>query len=314
MNRNLKFAGVVSVVILLAVAAPALAGGWATITVDEWPTQIVANEPVDIGFTVRQHGRDDRRLSGLSPTLTAKNTATGKSIVVNAKDEGAAGHYVALITFPEAGAWSWSIQAFSMDQPMPDLLVNEPAASVLSASPLAPNLFALTALNIAGFSFTPAILAGVLGLVFVCLAIGLAWRKRTRWALALVFVGLLAWGAGVASAASKPAGFAPPENKPVAGIVPAGKPVSQEEFGKILFVAKGCVTCHVNPRVEAAFIPFQVDVGKNLTGYVASPEFLRIWLKDPKAVKPNTEMPNLELSQAEIEALIVFLNPPAEVK
>ena len=147
----------------------------------------------------------------------------------------------------------------------------------------------------------------------------LAWRKRTRWALALVLVGLLAWSVGVASAAGISAGLAPPASKLTAGKTAAGEPaavppLSQAEYGKTLFIAKGCVTCHVNPRIEPAFTAFRVDVGKDLTNYVAAPEFLRLWLKDPKAVKPKTEMPNLELSQAEIEALIAFINPPTEVK
>jgi hypothetical protein len=40
------------------------------------------------------------------------------------------------------------------------------------------------------------------------------------------------------------------------------------------------------------------------------PDFLRSWLKDPRAVRPNTQMPDLGLKQAEIEALIAFLNSP----
>ena len=302
MNRALLFVGVVVGIIMLALAAPAFAGGWATITVDEWPTQINANQPVLIGFTVRQHGRDASRMTGLYPTLTAKNPATGETIIVGANAEGAAGHYVASITFPEAGSWSWSIQAFSMDQPIPSLIVSGPMASEPVVKPPTSK----------EFSFTPAILAGFLGLALVCLAVGLAWRKKARWALALVFVGLLAFGVGLASAANTPSSLAPPASKPASGQPATGKPVTQEEYGKILFIAKGCVTCHNNPRIEPAFTAFRVDVGKDLNNYVAAPEFLRLWLKDPKAVKPKTEMPNLELSEAEIEALIAFVNPPTE--
>ena len=309
MNRNLLCTVSCLVVILLALAAPALAGGWATITVDEWPAQIVANEPVLIGFTVRQHGHDEARLTGLTPAITGKNDATGKTISVDAKAEGAAGHYMASVTFPEAGSWSWTIHAFSMDQPMPKLNVGEP---VINAPAIKPP-------PVTGNSDTPAILAGFLGLAFVGLAIGLAYLKRPRWALALVIVALLAWGVGIASAANKPDSLAPPASEPAADIPAAGKTgasmaITQGEYGKILFIAKGCATCHTHPQVELALNPIRVDVGKNLTGYVASPEFLRIWLKDPKAVKPNTEMPNLELSEAEIEALIAFINPSTEVK
>ena len=126
MNRNILWVCVVVVFMTLSLAAPTLAGGWATITLDEWPAQISANEPEVIGFTVRQHGRDDQRMTGLSPTLTAKNAGTGEFIIVEARAEGAAGHYVATITFPVGGTWSWSIQAFTMDQPMPSLTVSGP--------------------------------------------------------------------------------------------------------------------------------------------------------------------------------------------
>jgi cytochrome c1 len=45
----------------------------------------------------------------------------------------------------------------------------------------------------------------------------------------------------------------------------------------------------------------------NLTVYDPDPAFLRVWLRDPSAVKPGTLMPNLYLSDTEIEMLITFL-------
>jgi cytochrome c1 len=51
-----------------------------------------------------------------------------------------------------------------------------------------------------------------------------------------------------------------------------------------------------------------VDIGPDLTNFTASPEYLRMWLKDPRTVKPSTQMPTLGLSDAEIEALIAFIN------
>jgi cytochrome c oxidase subunit 2 len=45
----------------------------------------------------------------------------------------------------------------------------------------------------------------------------------------------------------------------------------------------------------------------NLTTVKADPEYLRRWLANPSALKPNTEMPNLGLSETEIDALVAFL-------
>jgi len=51
-----------------------------------------------------------------------------------------------------------------------------------------------------------------------------------------------------------------------------------------------------------------VDIGPNLSNFSADPEYLRGWLRNPASVKPKTEMPALQLSDSEIDALIAFLN------
>ena len=76
-------------------------------------------------------------------------------------------------------------------------------------------------------------------------------------------------------------------------------------YGKALFLAKGCVTCHVNGKVGTQF---SVEAGPNLTNYKVIPEYVRVWLHDPASIKPATQMPNPQLSDAEIEALIAFLS------
>jgi cytochrome c2 len=81
-------------------------------------------------------------------------------------------------------------------------------------------------------------------------------------------------------------------------------------YGKALFMAKGCATCHLH--AEANVGSHFSEVGPNLTYYQADPVFLQSWLKDPQSIRPNTNMPNLELKKTEIDALIAFLetNPP----
>jgi cytochrome c2 len=181
----------------------AQAGGWAVITLDQLPTQVVAEQSITVGFMVRQHGQ--RPMEGLTPQVTAVHSPTGESFTVAARAEGDMGHYSASLTFPQAGVWNWSIQAFSMDQPLP-------ALTVMAAA----------------------------------------------------------------------------------------------ELGQELFVAKGCLTCHRHQAVPE--VPnIMVDVGPNLTHYPTTAEYLRVWLKDPAAIKPTTQMPNLGLNQTEIEALTAFL-------
>lgn len=76
-------------------------------------------------------------------------------------------------------------------------------------------------------------------------------------------------------------------------------------YGKALFVAKGCVTCHVHGQVATQF---SVEMGPNLSSYTVIPEYVSVWLRDPKAIKLATQMPQLPLQAAEIDALIAFLS------
>jgi cytochrome c2 len=123
-------------------------------------------------------------------------------------------------------------------------------------------------------------------------------RQRTRWALLLAVAGLAAAGAGLASAAAdREAPQARAADAPVVA-----------QTGETLFVAKGCVQCHRNDRVERDLVVFSTEMGPDLTNYQASAEYLRVWLKDPQTAKPQTQMPNLGLSEVEMEALIAFLS------
>jgi mono/diheme cytochrome c family protein len=86
--------------------------------------------------------------------------------------------------------------------------------------------------------------------------------------------------------------------------------ISQVELGRQLFVAKGCITCHVNTKVPDSYDywTINVDGATDLSKFTASPEVLRIRLNDPSAAKSDTQMPNLGLSETEIEALIAFIS------
>jgi mono/diheme cytochrome c family protein len=79
--------------------------------------------------------------------------------------------------------------------------------------------------------------------------------------------------------------------------------------GRELYRNKGCVTCHINSRVEGRSGVLGI-VAPTLTDYRNSPEFLRLWLADPVQARPGATMPNLRLSPAEIDDLVAFLNEP----
>ncbi len=91
-------------------------------------------------------------------------------------------------------------------------------------------------------------------------------------------------------------------------------PVTTFERGLTLFVAKGCVVCHEQEQAIARGYQPLTRSGPSLTELperyppgAASLKYLRHWLKDPKAVRPNTLMPNVRLDDAEIDALLHFL-------
>lgn len=279
----------------LLLIIPVFAGGWAIITLDELPTGVVAGEPLTVGFTVLQHGQTP--MAGLTPTITA-TLYKDEHFAVNAKPEGKPGHYTATLTFPKEGDWSWSIQAFTMDQPMPLLTVAAPtlgsASKAVRAEPEAP-------------SSSPLLIVRALALGIGLIGLVLAFRFRSRLAVALtafcllVGFGMFLTGAGTASGLE-----APRKSLPEA---PVHSTLSQAEMGRQLFIAKGCVTCHANTKIPRSMKgSITVPIGTDLSNFSASPEALFMRLKDPTSVKSDTQMPNLGLTQVEIEALIAFIN------
>jgi cytochrome c2 len=79
------------------------------------------------------------------------------------------------------------------------------------------------------------------------------------------------------------------------------------ERGHRLFVAKGCITCHVHREVKGSGV---VKVGPELTQMRYAADYLARFLENP-TIKPVTgpnRMPNLRLTQTEIAALVAFLN------
>jgi cytochrome c oxidase subunit 2 len=85
--------------------------------------------------------------------------------------------------------------------------------------------------------------------------------------------------------------------------------------GAQLFANGACVTCHTLRGT-----PAQAKVGPDLTHFGSRKTIaantlpndpqgnnLRKWLKNPQAVKPGNDMPNLNLSDQDVEALVAYL-------
>ncbi|WP_162179605.1 cytochrome c oxidase subunit II [Thermogemmatispora carboxidivorans] len=90
--------------------------------------------------------------------------------------------------------------------------------------------------------------------------------------------------------------------------------------GLALFKSKGCTACHgiVGVNLNDFNTQPQTLVGPNLTHFGSrdmiaggvlknTPENLAKWLHDPQAVKPGNDMPNLGLSQSEVNDLVAYL-------
>jgi cytochrome c2 len=125
--------------------------------------------------------------------------------------------------------------------------------------------------------------------------------------MALVLAGLVVSAGSIVSAADQPEAEAEVSVPTEMESVSVDKTVSQADLGRELFIAKGCPVCHSHAETNKNR-EFGIDMGPDLTNLTASPEYLRLWLKDPLAAKSTAQMPQLELSAEEIEALIAFIN------
>jgi hypothetical protein len=116
LRNGRKFVAAPLVVLLAALlAGTALAGGWATIEMDELPGEIHAGETVHLSFMVLQHGQTPVHFLGESdlavePLITGTNVKTGETIEISAvPDMSEVGRFNAEIVFPSAGNWEWTV-------------------------------------------------------------------------------------------------------------------------------------------------------------------------------------------------------------
>jgi hypothetical protein len=104
----------------------ASAGGWATITADSTnPPQPNAGERFTFGFTVLQHGVTPAGWVGA--TFVGINATTGARVEAKAIGQGPDGHFVATVTLPTAGYWTWQVE-------LTDLMVQTAPAQLVVAT------------------------------------------------------------------------------------------------------------------------------------------------------------------------------------
>ena len=103
MNRN---TGLATIAIALLSGVAAYYGGWAIVTVENLPDQLVAGQPYNMTFSIRQHGEE--LLTDLSPYVELRS---GKSeMVARAVATNRAGYYTATLNVPKAGEWNATIE------------------------------------------------------------------------------------------------------------------------------------------------------------------------------------------------------------
>ena len=290
MTRKITIASGLVLLVGLLIMMPVLGGGWAVVTLDHLPENVTAGEAVEIGFMLRGHGVTPVTTDGLS--VEARHLESGEKLSVPARSGEGEGHYLALLSFPRSGTWEWGISVgpYAYTQPMPNLDVQAGAPLPQASGKASPSNFSPILWTLAGFCVAASVLLVLR-------------RKPARWAALLAVAALSFGGLGFANSADPASGTSAPND----GISEIGEQPAAD-LGADIFVAKGCVICHTHAEISDEYVVFKNNFGPNLTGYSAAPVFLQLWLSDPTAVKPDTKMPNLGLSEVEIEALISFLN------
>ena len=104
MRRSLSLIPL-ALLLALAAAPPAHAGGFATVGLSSTPDGVAAGTPWTVDITVLAHGRTP--LEGIAPKVRIDSDGAPQQFV--AKPTGKAGVYRAEVVFPTAGRWSYEV-------------------------------------------------------------------------------------------------------------------------------------------------------------------------------------------------------------
>jgi hypothetical protein len=97
-------AGVVA--LLTFQPSSAVAGGWAVSSLDPLSEPLVAGRDVSVGLTILQHGITPAQLDNVAIVIEG-SSGTERFV---AEPEGPVGHYVAVVRFPSAGEYRWTLE------------------------------------------------------------------------------------------------------------------------------------------------------------------------------------------------------------
>lgn len=127
MRRRMLLGLVGAVALLVALAAPVAAGGWAVTTFESVPAEFEAGTTYQLDYSIRQHGQHLVDLDDTS--IRIWNIKTGEEHIFAGQSTGETGYYTSEVTFPSAGAWQWEvIQGMFGPQQLGSLSVAEAGA------------------------------------------------------------------------------------------------------------------------------------------------------------------------------------------
>lgn len=167
--RKVALALALAFVIAFAALGFSEAGGWSVTTLDNLPSNVVVNQPLTVGFMIRQHGRTPW-VSG-DVRVRASPAQGGDELETRAEPDKTPGHYTATLTFPQAGTWHWAVASglYPNWQPMPDLQVQSAPAITNNPAPVSASSWAIPV--------SPLFIAGVFGLIVSSAGL-LTWSRR----------------------------------------------------------------------------------------------------------------------------------------
>jgi hypothetical protein len=133
--RHLRFAIPFALVGVFVLAATALAGGWAQVTLTDPPVDPGAGTPTAVTFTVKQHG--ETPVSWPRLTVVATDSQSGTVVRTDAKPDGPTGRYVAVMTLPTEGTWALTFDSMDLVMEGQATLTVGAAVPVVPVSPAA---------------------------------------------------------------------------------------------------------------------------------------------------------------------------------